>query len=60
MVFIDESYLMLWEQGKGEGYQILKSSEKAKIRKTQNYTQKSFQVELKYLPVTCRSTPFFS
>lgn len=50
---------MLWEQGKGQGYQILKASEKAKIMRTQNYTQKSLQVELKYLPVTCRSIPFF-
>ena len=38
----------------------LKSSEKAKIMKGPNYTQKSFKVELKYLPITCRSIYHFS
>lgn len=51
---------MPWEQGKGQGYQILQSSEKAKMMKSQNYTQKSIKVELKYLPVTSRSIYHFS
>lgn len=59
MDFVDESWLTLEEQGKGQGCQTLKSSGKAKILRSQKYTQKSWRLNTNaYLSLVAQYTTF--